>query len=173
VLRSAIQLINSLLQRITFIFVVIAGGMTVLMIFVTTYGVVARYFFRRPEPLSYEVGTILLLWGFLFAVAFVEWRQEHIRADIFVAFMPESVAHFLHRIVSPILALLYCSVLTWKGWDVAMYSLKIGEKSMSVVAEPLFPIKIMIPICYGLMTFVVLRNLCRGIAAYSSPSEKE
>jgi TRAP-type mannitol/chloroaromatic compound transport system permease small subunit len=86
--------------------------------------------------------------------------------------MPVGMANFLHRIISPVLALLYCFVLTWKGWTVAMYSLKIGERSMSVVAEPLFPIKLMIPVCYGLMTLVVFRNLCRGIAAYSSQSGK-
>ena len=54
-----------------------------------------------------------------------------------------------------------------------MYSLSIGEKSMSVWGEPLFPIKILVPLCYGLLSLVVFRNLCRGIISYTSlaPSE--
>jgi TRAP-type mannitol/chloroaromatic compound transport system permease small subunit len=88
--------------------------------------------------------------------------------------MPKALANFLHRIVGPTLALFYCIILTWKGWSVAMYSFSIGERSMSIWGEPLFPIKIMVPICYCLLAVVVLRNLCRGILAYTSlaPSEQ-
>ena len=167
-IRKAIHLIDNFLQKATKLFVVLAGLMTVAMIFITTYGVVMRYFFRRPEPISYELATILLIWGFLYAIAFVELRSEHIRADIFVAFFPEGMVKFLHGIVAPILAFIYCFVLTWKGWTNAMYSLQIGERSMAVWQEPLFPVKIMIPICYALLTLIVLRNLFKGIAAYSS-----
>ena len=164
--RKTIRVLDSLLERLTHIFVVIAGGLTMLMIFTTVYGVVARYFFRRPEPISYELSTILLLWGFLFAISSVERLGQHIRAEIFIQFAPERLRNFLHGLVSPFLALFYCIILTWKGWDVAMYSLKVGERSFSVWAEPLGPIKLMVPICYGLLTFVVFSNFCRGLATY-------
>ena len=166
--RKAIHVLDYLLQKVTVLFVVLAGLMTVFMIFVTTYGVVMRYFFRRPEPVSYELATILLIWGFLYAISYVEMRGEHIRADIFVPLMPEGMIKFLHGIVAPILALIYCIVLTWKGWTNAMYSLSINEKSLSIWEEPLFPVKIMVPICYALLTLVVVRTLIKGIDAYSS-----
>ena len=146
----------------------LAGLMTIAMTFTTVYGVVMRYFFRAPEPVSYEVATIFLLWGFLFAVAFVEWKGEHIRADIFTPFMPERLVLVLNRVIGPVLALFYCSILTWKGWTTAMYSFSIGERSMSVWQEPLAPVKIMVPVGYGLLTLVVLRMLVRGIASFAS-----
>lgn len=167
-IRRAIHLVDYGLQKLTMLFLVLAGLMTVFMIFVTTYGVVMRYFFRRPEPVSYELATILLIWGFLYAISYVELRGEQIRADIFVSLMPAGMVKFLHGVVAPSLALIYCFVLAWKGWTNAMYSLEIGERSMSVWQEPLFPVKIMIPICYGLLTLIVLRNLFKGIAMYSS-----
>jgi TRAP-type C4-dicarboxylate transport system permease small subunit len=170
---SFFRSLDALLGRISRLFIILGGLMTVCMIFVTTYGVVMRYFFRRPEPVSYEIATVFLLWGYLFGIAFVEWRGEHIRADIFVPLMPKRLVHALHRIVAHVLALIYVAILTWKGWSVAMYSYSIGEKSMSVWQEPLFPIKIMIPICYALLTLVVFRNLCHGIAAYGSPTGGE
>jgi TRAP-type C4-dicarboxylate transport system permease small subunit len=166
--RKTIRALDSVIQRLTHIFVVIAGCLTVLMIFTTVYGVVARYFFRRPEPVSYELSTIILLWGFLFAISSVERLDQHIRAEIFIQFASERVRNFLHRIVGPFLALFFCIALTWKGWTVAMYSLKIGERSMSVWAEPLGPIKLVVPICYGLLTLVVFSNFCRGLALYLS-----
>jgi TRAP-type C4-dicarboxylate transport system permease small subunit len=165
--------LDSLLKGIVQVCVWFAGLMTLLMVFVTSYGVVMRYFFRRPEPISYEVATVLMLWSFLFALAFVEWKKEHISADIFTPLMPKGMVNFLHRIIAPILALMYTGVLCWKGWSVAMYSYSIGERSMSVWQEPLFPIKIMIPIGYALFTLVVFHNLCHGIAAYRHPPEDE
>jgi TRAP-type C4-dicarboxylate transport system permease small subunit len=167
-LRKTIRKIDSVIERLAHVFVVIAGSLTLLMIFTTVYGVIARYFFRRPEPVSYELSTIFLLWGFLFAVASVERLNQHIRAEIFIQFAPEHIRNFLHNIIGPFLALFYCIILTWKGWDIALYSLKVNEKSMSVWREPIGPIKLMVPICYGLLTFVVFSNLWRGIASYLS-----
>jgi TRAP-type C4-dicarboxylate transport system permease small subunit len=161
------------LKKITDLFVLISGLMIIAMTLITVYGVSLRYFFRRPEPVSYELATILLIWGFLFAVSFVEWRGEQIRADIFTPLMPKGMVDALHRIIAPVLALIYVAVLTWKGWTSAMYSFSIGERSMSVWQEPLGPVKIMIPICYGLLFLVVFRNLCHGVAAYSATTTKE
>ena len=171
--RRTIRVLDSSIQRLSHIFVVIAGSLTLLMIFTTVYGVVARYFFRRPEPVSYELSTIFLLWGFLFAISAVERLNEHIRAEIFIQYAPKNVRDFLHSVISPFLALFYCVVLTWKGWEAAIYSLSIGEKSMSVWAEPIGPIKLMVPICYGLLTFVVFSNLCRGISSYLNRGEEK
>ncbi len=170
-MKDFFRSLDSALRGIVQVFVILAGLMTVVMCFVTVYGVVMRYFFRRPEPISYEIATILLLWGFLFAIAYVEWHGEHISADIFTPLMPKGVVKALRRIVGPILALIYCSILTWKGWSVAMYSYSIGERSMSVWQETLWPIKFMIPICYGLLTLTVIHILVHGIAAYGSPDE--
>lgn len=159
---------DSFVRKASHVFIVLGGILTVAMVFITTYGVVMRYFFRRPEPISYELCTIFMLWAFLLAISSVELFDQHIRADIFIQFAPPRLRNFLHSIVSRILGFVYCIILTWKGWDVAMYSLKINERSFSVWGEPLFPIKILIPICYGLLSLVIFRNLCHGIIEYRS-----
>jgi TRAP-type C4-dicarboxylate transport system permease small subunit len=147
---------------------VIAGIQIVLMVFITTYGVVLRYFFRRPEPISYELCTIFLLWTFILAISAVERLDEHICADIFIQYAPEGVRKFLKNLLTPFLGLIFSIILTWQGWRVAMYSLKINEKSISVWGEPLFPVKILIPICYGLLVLVLLIKFYRNIASYKS-----
>ena len=163
---KALHILDFIVQKLTKIFLIIAGSLTLFMIFTTVYGVGARYLFRRPEPISYELSTIFLLWGFLFAVSTVEKDDDHIRAEIFIQFAPENVRRFLYSFVSPFLALFYGIVLTWKGWTVALYSISINEKSMSVWGEPLGPVKIVIPICYALLTLAIFNNLLRGIVSY-------
>ena len=166
--RKMLDFIDDILGKIAVLFVNIAEIMTFSMIFITSYGVVMRYFFRRPEPVTNELATIMLLWGFLFAVPFVEYSDRQIKADLFTPFMPKGMIKFLHGIISPVLAIPYCGILTWKGWTLAFHSLRMGEKSMSIWGEPLFPIKILIPICYGLLTLICVRNLAKKIYFYSS-----
>jgi TRAP-type C4-dicarboxylate transport system permease small subunit len=169
--KSIVHGADRVLEKMALVAVILGGVMTLAMVLVTSYGVVMRYFFRRPEPISYELATIFMLWAFLLGLSFVEWRGEHIRADIFTPYMPKAVVRFLHTIVAHILALVYAVILAWKGWSVAMYSYSIGERSMSVWQEPLFPIKVMVPIGYALLTLVIVRNLIKGIASYSSEDE--
>jgi TRAP-type C4-dicarboxylate transport system permease small subunit len=171
--RKIVNSIDRILEKGTVALVILGGLMTLIMMFVTTYGVVMRYFFRRPEPVSYEIATICMLWAFLFGISYVEWRGAHIKADIFTPFMPRGMVRFLHSAVSHFLALVYCSVLTWRGLTTAMYSYSIGERSMSVWAEPLFPIKVMVPIGYFLLSLVILRNLCHGIGSYFSKTHTD
>ena len=164
--RKSILALDSAVHKTSRFFGVVAGLLTVMMIFTTTYGVVMRYFFRRPEPISSELSTIFMLWAFVFAISLVELRKEQIRADIFSVFLPRGLVRFLNRIVSPILGFLYCSILTYKGYGSALYSYQIGERSMQAWAEPIFPIKAMIPIGYFLLTVVILRHLIHGVAMY-------
>jgi TRAP-type C4-dicarboxylate transport system permease small subunit len=166
--RKMVQAFDSYVGKTSHVFAVIAAIQLVLMVFITTYGVVMRYFFRRPEPISYEICTIFLLWTFILAISAVERLNEHIRADIFIQYAPERIRNFLNNLIGPFLGLIFSVILTWQGWRVAMYSLKINEKSMSVWGEPLFPVKILIPICYGLMVLVLINKFYRNIASYLS-----
>jgi TRAP-type C4-dicarboxylate transport system permease small subunit len=160
--------LNRLIGGVSWWFAVSAGILFICMIFVTSYGVVMRYFFRRPEPYSYEINTILLLWTFVLALPLVELLDEHIRADIFIQYAPKALREFLWKIVSPVLGILYSSVLTWKGLDNAVHSLRAAEKSMSILGEPLFPVKVLIPLCYGLVTVVILRKLILNLSRKKS-----
>ena len=70
----------------------------------------------------------------------------------------------LLNIVGPMLALFYVVILTWQSWDTAWYSLQIGETSQSAWEEPLWPTKMVVPIGAGLLCFVLLAQLSRGVA---------
>jgi TRAP-type C4-dicarboxylate transport system permease small subunit len=164
--RRLAKFINIFIQKTSNTFVVIAGIQLLLMVFITTYGVVMRYFFRRPEPISYELCTIFLLWTFVLSISEVERVDQHITADIFIQYAPEFIRKFLKNIITPVLGILFTGILTWKGWEVALYSFKINERSLSVWAEPIFPIKILIPICYGLLTLVLINKLFHNVASY-------
>jgi TRAP-type C4-dicarboxylate transport system permease small subunit len=160
--EGILQKVDRILERLSNLFAVLSGIMILLMAFTATYGVLRRYLFKSPEPYSYELSTMFLLWTFVLAIAHLEKLDGHLRVDFFVVLLPERLKLFLLNVIGPLLGLVFCSVLTWEGFKVALYSLEISETSMSIWAVPLFPIKIIIPLGYGLLCIVLVLKIIRG-----------
>lgn len=160
--QGSLNKIDQILERISKFCAVLSGALIVLMAFTASYGVFRRYVFNSPEPYSYELSTMFLLWTFVLAIAHVEKLDGHLRVDFFVVLLPKKIRLFMLNVIGPLFGLLFASVLTWEGWRVAMYSHEIGEKSMSVWAVPLFPVKIIIPFGYGLLCIVLVLKIIRG-----------
>jgi TRAP-type C4-dicarboxylate transport system permease small subunit len=152
-----------IIERLSRFLLVISGVMIVLMVFTSTYGVARRYFFHSPEPYSYEISTMFLLWSFILAIAAVERYDRNIRVDFISNQIPDLARHFVLRIVAPAAGLFVCIMFAWQGVVAAMYSLKIGAVTMTAWKVPLFPIKIIIPIGYAVLCLVLIAKLYSGI----------
>jgi TRAP-type C4-dicarboxylate transport system permease small subunit len=155
-----------IIDRLSRFLLVISGVMIVLMVFTSTYGVARRYFFRSPEPYSYEISTMFLLWSFVLAVAAVERYDRNIRVDFVSNRLPDRARHFVLSIVAPLAGLFVCTMFAWQGFAAALYSLKIGAVTMTAWKVPLFPIKIIIPIGYIVLCLVLIAKLYFGIATF-------
>jgi TRAP-type C4-dicarboxylate transport system permease small subunit len=153
-----------IIDRLSRFLLVISGVMIVLMVFTSTYGVCRRYFLHSPEPYSYEISTMFLLWSFVLAVAAVERYDRNIRVDFVSNRVSERARHVILSIVAPAAGLFVCSMFSWQGFAAAMYSLKIGAVTMTAWKAPLFPIKIVIPVGYAVLCLVLLAKLYSGIA---------
>ena len=163
-----LKILDRFSERLCFFFLALAGGLTVLMSLLTTYGVVRRYVFHNPEPYSYELVTMFFLFSFVFAVSYVDRGDRHIRVDLLSNLMSPSWRNLLLNIVAPVMGLTYAVLLAREGWVAAMRSFDIGEVSMSVWAEPLWPIKIMIPIGYALLCLALLTRIFRGVTYFTA-----
>ena len=161
--RGILDKADRALDRASSFFALLSGILVLLMAFTATYGVARRYLFQSPEPYSYELSTMFLVWTFVLALASLERLDVQLRVDFLVVLFPKKFRIFVLNVVSPLLGLLFCSVLTRGGWTAAIYSLEIGEKSMSIWAVPLFPVKIVIPVGYGLLCIVLLLKTIRGL----------
>jgi TRAP-type C4-dicarboxylate transport system permease small subunit len=155
--------VDRISERLCFFFLALGGSLTVLMSLLTTYGVIRRYAFNNPEPYSYELVTMFFLFSFVFAVSYVDRGERHIRVDFISNLLPGRWRNILLNIFSPLLGLAYAFFLAREGWVAAVRSVTIGEVSLSVWAEPLWPIKLMIPLGYALLCLALLTRISRGI----------
>lgn len=149
--------------RISHLLMLVSGILILLMAWVETYGVVKRYVFHAPDPFAYELSTMFLLFCGVLAVAGVERLDRHVRNDLVASRFPESMKVIVLHTLFPLLALIFCSVLTWKSVGNALYALEIGQVTQSTWALPLAPIKFVIPLGYTLLCLVLLGKFCRGI----------
>ena len=165
--------IDKIVDKASHVFLVLSGILIVIMMLTASYGVARRYVFNSPEPYSYELSTMFLLFSFVFAISAVERLNRHIRVDFVSSHLSNRWQHIILNIIAPIMGLLFAFMLTWKGVDVALFSLEIGEVSSSSWREPLFPIKLMVPIGYAMLVLVLLTRVYKGLAALrKTPDEK-
>jgi TRAP-type C4-dicarboxylate transport system permease small subunit len=148
------------IERINQGFVIFAGSLIVIMAFLATYGSIRRYVFDAPEPVSYEFSKMFLLFSFVLAVAAVEKQNRFLRCDLL---LERFVRNIIANILSPILGIAFFGIITWISFGDSLRALEIDQHSLSSWPVPLFPIKLLIPIGYGFLCFILLIRLVLGL----------
>ena len=134
------------------------------MAIAVTYGVLARYAFHRPSIYAMDLTKILMIPALVFSVSYVQRYRRHLQVDFISTRLPEKVQLIVLDVVVPLLALFVGFILVWKGWTSMAYSYSIHETSFSTWAEPLWPVKLSIPIGYALLCIVIIGQLIQAVA---------
>jgi TRAP-type mannitol/chloroaromatic compound transport system permease small subunit len=167
------QKLDHWIGRISQLLLMVSGTLILLMAWVETYGVVKRYAFHAPDPIAYELSTMFLLFCGVLAVAGVEKLDQNVRNDLIASRFPSMMKVIVLSTIFPLLALIFCGVLTWKSLDNALYALNIGQVSQSTWRLPLAPIKLVIPFGYTLLCIVLIGKICRGVALLCGVKRQE
>ena len=105
------RFLYGILERISYIFWVIAGFMIVFMAFITGYGVFMRYVMRSPNPYVYVINCILMLGCVILSLAQTQKLRRHLRVDLFDNYLPRGIFAILQNVIGPLLGLVFCIVL--------------------------------------------------------------
>ena len=157
------RILESLITGISRFFLLVSGILVLLMAWIIAYAVVKRYMFHAPDPYAYELSVIFLLFCGVLAFAAVEDMDRHVKNDILSSRFSQNCQLILMGVIFPVLALFFVVLLAWKSGADAMYALQIGQVSSSPLALSLGPIKIVIPLGYGLLCLVLLKKIFRGV----------
>ncbi len=130
-----------------------------------TYGLIKRYVFHDPSIIAIEMVKILLIPACVLAVSYVQRNGRHLKVDFLLNRLSSKIQFIISEIVVPVMGLFVGVVLVWKGWESALYSFQIFERSMSVWSEPVFPVRFTIPFGYGLLCLIMIGQLFRGIGS--------
>ncbi len=142
----------------------IGGLLLMAMAIAVTYGVLARYAFHRPSIYAMDLTKILMIPALVLSVSYVQKYKRHLQVDFISSRLPEKVRLVVLDLIVPLFALFVGFILVWKGWEAMAYSFSIHETSFSTWAEPLWPVKLSIPIGYGLLCIVIVGQLVQVVA---------
>lgn len=159
-----VRILDKIIGIVSKIALLVGGLLLLAMAINVTYGVVTRYAFNSPSVVAIELTKILMIPALVLAVSYVQRYDRHLRVDFLSSRFPWRVRQALLEIIVPVAALFVTYVLVWKGWEAATYAYFINETSYASWREPLWPVKMTIPIGYALLFIVIVAQLLRGIA---------
>ena len=79
-ITKVLKKLDYLIDRASHILLLLSGFVVLLMAWVVSYGVLKRYAFRAPDPYTYEISTMFLLFCGVLAVAAVHVGKISCRA---------------------------------------------------------------------------------------------
>jgi TRAP-type C4-dicarboxylate transport system permease small subunit len=128
------------------------------MTLIVTGDIIARWLFGSPTPWAMESATYLLVIATPLALAYTLKVGGHIRVPILVNRLPKIVQHWL-RVITSILGLSYCAILTQLTWKQALISIKFQTTSGTAIDVTLWPFQMVIPIGLSIISLMLVLNI--------------
>lgn len=142
----------------------LVSGILILVIgLITTYGVGKRYIFRSPDPYTYELSIIFLVACILLCLPAIQWNRRNLRVDFILQHLPPKWRDIIGEVFTSLLAVLFVSIIIWKSWGAFQYSFSVGETSQSAWQEPLWPMKLLVPVCMGWLWLTLISQLAHAV----------
>lgn len=135
---------------------VAGAGACFLLMLIVIVEIFARYVFRVAAPGIYDFAQLLMVAIVFLGLAYTQSQNGHIHVDILVSRLPRWWQNLL-QVFTLLLVLGVSIVITYKSGQNAYQAWKIDEVTLGLVAFPLWPGKVMVPIGMGLlsMRFIV------------------
>jgi len=137
--------VQRILSRFNKVLAVIASFLFVLIMLMTVLEVVLRYVFKSPTGWTLEVSQFLMLIAIFLGAAYTLEIGAHIKVEFIVELLSGHTQRHVN-VISSFLAIIFFSVLLWKSTELVWFNYQFDAVSFSMLAIPLFPIYIFMPI---------------------------
>ena len=128
-----------------------------LLILLVVFEVILRRIFNCPTIWNFEVTIQLYALYFMILAAYGLLHKSHVAVDILYSKFSKRTKAVIDVITYLIFFFPFLSVVLYKGIFYAANSWEMGERSWSVFAPPLYPIKTIIPVMALLLNGTLTR----------------
>jgi len=137
---------------------IVGAFLFLIVMVITTYEVLVRYFFNAPTTWSLEISVILTMWGTFLGVAYTLQQGGHTNVDLVINKFSSRSRRTL-RILVYLFVMFFSIFLTWASLGPAIEAYLIKEVTQSYTRTPLFILMISIPIGSILLIIEIIREL--------------
>ena len=122
----------------------LAGMLLLVMVFIVTYEIIARYLFNAPTIWSIEVVTFLMVWFGFMTLGFTQRARRHVHVDLLVgSFSPKTATAW--SLITLAATLIFTIALGYFSWESFWHSLMIGQTTTTPWSPVIWPIKLALP----------------------------
>jgi len=157
-LRFTVQRIDGFIEIIT----KSVCWLILVLMSITFYDVVMRYFFNAPTIWAYELVGLLFAPLWLLTGAYLLSHNEHVRMDIFYRHLSPRKKAIMDLVTYTLFLFYSISILVY-GWEWFCLSFTRQDHSQTIWRPILWPFKVFIPIGVGLLLFAGLAKYIRDL----------
>lgn len=165
-LKRKATLMAAFIERLGKALEAVASVILLAMMVIVTTEVFLRYVLKTSLRWSFEMTDYMMIAVVFLGAAYVQAEKQHIRMDLMITRLTGRVRTVL-EIVSPVLGLIMFSLITWKGWQLAWFSLQEGSMSATSTPMPLFASQVLVPIGSFVLCLQFLLDIFRYISSQS------
>src|SRR5690625_4108592 len=138
-------LLYDLIDKIIRCAAILGAIMIVAIVILVFYEVFVRTVLNAPTVWTLELTIYCLIGSCFLSVGYLVREDKHIKVDILIESVPESVKRTL-LLASFIVGLLFSILLTWYGWNTVISSFQLDLRSLSSLRLPMYIPHMLIPI---------------------------
>lgn len=133
------------------------------LLIVVVYEVIMRYAFNAPTAWGFEATTFLYGLHFMFGLTYTDLYDGHVKVDIFTSHFREKTQAILKIITNLVFFMPVMSCLTiWSA--IFAYKSTLGlERNPTSWAPPIWPLKILMAVCFFFLLLQGIANLLKDI----------
>ena len=145
------------------IFAFAAGISIVLMMLLTTFDLLSRKYLNYSIPSLYEFTEDYLMVSLVFlSIGYVYTQGGHVRVTLIEQHLPRRVQMVWEKLHQSMTLVLFFFIAV-KGWDAAVRAYEFNEMSNSVLAYPLAPALLLVPIGSAILCLRIIQALLGGL----------
>jgi TRAP-type mannitol/chloroaromatic compound transport system permease small subunit len=157
-ISEAIDWVNDRLGSLANVLVLLCCG-------VSAANAMVRYAFDYSSNGWLEVQWYMFAVVVMFGASYTLKRNEHVRVEIFYLFLNERGQHWLDLFGTLLFLIPVCLLLTALSWPFFLQSYAVNEVSSNAGGLLRWPIKLVLPVGFGLIALQGISEVIKRIAA--------
>ena len=143
----------------------IANWLVLLAALISAANATSRYLFSASSNAWLEIQWYMFAGMVLLGAPYVHKVNEHVRVDLVYAAMSERVRLWVDILGGIFFLLPICVILVYFTWPWFVESWTIGESSMNAGGLIRWPVKLLLPLGFGLMALQGISEIIKRIDA--------
>jgi len=159
-----VRRLSQVVDALGIVLLAVASIGILLGVLVGTADVVGTDVFLSPVHGATESTAELVVAIVFLSLAYVQRRGGHIRVELLYTHLRPRARATLDALAA-VAALVFFGLIFWQGYQAAMFSWQIKERTLSVVRIPIYPAKFSILVGVAVMSAQLLIDLVESLRA--------